>query len=108
MIRKKSLAEQKFRPLKKQMQQTFKRIKQAMQEDTIPQKKDVDEFVSQITIMVSYPGFGDQSYPAIVAAGKTLAECSARRDLDGLKQSLAHIMALQKRCHNDIPNGLNF
>lgn len=96
----KTLAEQKFRPLKRQMQQTFKRIKQAVLADILPDKRDVDEFVSQIGVMVSYSGFGDAAYPTIVAAGKTLAEHSTKRDIEAIREALVHIQALQKRCHS--------
>lgn len=101
-MKKRALAEQKFRPLKKEMQQTFRRIKQAVQANAIPPRKDVDEFVQQVQVMVSYPGFGDDAYPAIVSASQILSEHSARHDLDGTVQALAQIIALQRRCHDGI------
>lgn len=101
-MNKKALADQKFRPLKKQMQQTFKRIKQAIRADSIPEKRDVDEFNCQVAIMVSYPGFGDEAYPEIVSASRILLEHSSKRDLNGMRQALAQILALQKRCHGDL------
>jgi len=93
------VAEQKFRPLKKQLQQTVKRLSQSVRADGLPARQDVEEFVSQVAIMVSYPGFGDDAYPEILAASQALAERAARGDLAGLKEALATVQALKKRCH---------
>lgn len=94
-----TLAELKFRPLKKAMQQTFKRIKQAAQADTMPETGAVIEFAHQARLMTSYPGFGDASYPRFLAAIDALALCKTVADLARFKEVVAEICALQSQCH---------
>jgi XXXCH domain-containing protein len=93
------VADQKYRPLKKAMQQTMKRIERSVHAGALPERGLVEEFVSQVRIMVSYPGFGDAAYPEILAASAALAESSANADLAQCHQALTAILALKKRCH---------
>ena len=93
------LAEQKFRPLKKLMQQTFACLKQSVQAETMPEKRAVSEFVEQVRIMVSYPGFGDEGYPALLSASEALAAASIKGDSVAVKDAVAEISVLQNRCH---------
>jgi XXXCH domain-containing protein len=93
------LAEQKFRPLKKEMQRTFGRIKRSVQAEIMPDTKDVCEFVEQVAMMISYPGFGDGSYPQFLSASEALASASVAGDREGVNAALQAIVILQDRCH---------
>jgi len=93
------LAEQKFRPLKKMMQQTFARINRSVQAEIMPEKPVLSEFVEQVRIMVSYPGFGDAAYPQFLSASEALAAASARGDREGVEEAVQAILILQNRCH---------
>lgn len=95
----KALHELKFRPLKKAMQQTFKRLRQAAQAGVLPNRRLVDEFSDQVRVMVSYPGFGDASYPELLAGSARLAAGHAQADIKQFKEALAAIVTLQARCH---------
>jgi len=94
------LAEEKYRPLKRRMQATLKRLKAAAREGRVPEREVVAEFVDQVRIMVSYPGFGDAAYPEVVAASEALGQSAVRHDPEGFRQALADILSLQERCHN--------
>jgi len=94
-----TLAEQKFRPLKKAMQQTFKRLQQEAQTDVMPEKQVVLEFMDQARLMVSYPGFGDADYPQFLAVSDRLAASHAKADMTEFREALAAIVSLQARCH---------
>lgn len=96
---RRTLAEQKFRPLKKAMQQTFKRLRQAGQAGTLPEGGVVEEFIDQVRVMVSYPGFGDAAYPEFLAASRRLAACQTKADVAQFRETLATIATLQTRCH---------
>ena len=96
---RKRLAEEKFRPLKQRMRGTVQRLKAAARAGTLPERGVVAEFVDQVRVMVSYPGFGDAAYPDFVEASEALNQSATRHDLDGYRQALANLLALQERCH---------
>ena len=98
-MERKRLLEEKFRPLKKRMQATVKRLKEAAQDGVLPRRQDVTEFIDQVAMMVSYPGFGDAAYPALIATSAALGRCCARQDVDGFSKSLAAILAQRSECH---------
>lgn len=93
------LAEQKFRPLKKEMQWTFARIKRSLQADILPEARDVSEFMEQIKIMISYPGFRDEGYPEFLSAGEALVKAHASSEREEVMAALQVISNLQDRCH---------
>lgn len=99
LMERERIAEQKFRPLKKMMQQTFKRLKQAAQAETLPERRVVNEFIDQVGIMISYPGFGDAAYPLLQEACEMLAESQAKADRALFHEAMAAIIDLQNRCH---------
>jgi XXXCH domain-containing protein len=105
-MERRRLLEEKFRPLKKRMQATVKRLKQAAHDGVLPERQDVSELIDQVGMMVSYPGFGDAAYPAFLAATEALGKCCSRRDVDGFTKALATILAQRTKCHashNRIP-----
>lgn len=93
------LAEQKFRPLKKEMQQTFGRIKQALAAELLPRQRDVTEFIWQVKIMISYPGFGDAAYPELLALSEALGKAQAAGEMVAVQLAVQSIVMLQDRCH---------
>jgi len=100
---RKRLAEEKFRPLKKRMQATMKRIKEAALTGTLPDRGLTSELLDQVRIMISYPGFGDTAYPALLMATEQLDEALSRKDIDGFQKALTAILSLQKQCHASRP-----
>ena len=81
------------------MQQTFARINQSVQAEILPEKGVVSEFVAQVRIMVSYPGFNDEAYPEFLSLSEALAAASAVGDREGVKESVQALVILQNRCH---------
>ncbi len=94
-----TLAATKFRPLKKAMQQTFREIRRSAENGGLPERSVVAEFVAQVGIMVSYPGFGEAAYPELQAAAAELADSTERADLERCRRAVAVLLALQERCH---------
>lgn len=90
---------EKFRLLKKGMGQTFGRIRRALAAGLVPERADVGAFVEQARLMTSYPGFGDDAYPDLLAACEALAQTSATGDGPGMAAALQALLALQARCH---------
>lgn len=96
---RKRLAEEKFRPLKKRMQATVKRLKEAAQDGILPKRADVSALLEQVEVMVSYPGFGDAAYPELVAASAALDKSCGVHDFDGFTHALAELLSLRTKCH---------
>ncbi|MDD5758797.1 MAG: GAK system XXXCH domain-containing protein [Desulfobulbaceae bacterium] len=92
-------AEQKFRPLKKEMQRTFSRIKRSLQADIWPERRDVVEFMEQARVMISYPGFHDEAYQEFLSAVEAMVAAHAAGERDDAQDALRLILILQNRCH---------
>lgn len=90
---------EKFRLLKKALQQTFRHIRQAARDGALPEARHVKEFATQVEIMVSYAGFGDAAYPQLLAACARLTACSAQADPHGVHEAVAAIIVRQHQCH---------
>jgi len=97
---KQILAEQKFRPLKKNLQKTFKKIRQCIQFNDWPDKATMEQFQIEIEIMVSYPGFGDEYYDNFLANCRELVHLFSKGDIKVFQKQYEKIAALRKDCHN--------
>jgi XXXCH domain-containing protein len=95
----KDLAEQKFRPLKRQLQKLFREMQFSLSDGAAPTDDMVDEFIRQVEIMVSYPGFGDENYPAFLDTVRRLGHLKKDTTLSVWQQLLDDITKLRQRCH---------
>jgi XXXCH domain-containing protein len=93
------LAEQKYRPLKKRLKKTFKRMKGWLERYELPPRSLVDEFMAETAVMVSYPGFGDEHYQDFTAACVALKKARDAKDLELFSERLTRISWLKKECH---------
>ncbi len=93
------IAEQKFRPLKRQLQKLFKDMRFSLQDNTPPAAAVVAEFMQLAGVMVSYPGFGDKNYPDFLKACRQLGCLGSDTSLLVWQQHLEVIDALRRRCH---------
>ncbi len=93
------IAEQKFRPLKHQLQKVFKDMRFSLQDNTPPAAALVAEFIQQVEIMVSYPGFGDENYPDFLEACRQLGCLTPETPLPVWQRYLEVIAALRRHCH---------
>ena len=96
---RRQLAEEKFRPLKKMMQQTFSRLKGSVQAEALPDRQVVYEFMQQVKMMISYPGFGDAAYPEFLSASEALATACSQGDQHGVQAAVQALLTLQDQCH---------
>jgi XXXCH domain-containing protein len=94
------LAEQKYRPLKKRLKKTFKKIKGYLERNELPPRSLVDEFMAEAAIMVSYPGFGDEHYQDFTAACLALKKARDAKDLELFSERLTKISRIKKECHH--------
>ena len=93
------LAEQKYRPLKKMMKKTFKKMKDCMDRNELPSRALIEDFMAETTVMVSYPGFGDDHYQDFIEACIALKQACDTRDFELFSERLAKISRIKKACH---------
>lgn len=93
------LAEFKFRPLKKGLRLTFRQMREAVESGRLPDKTVLTQFVDEVTLMTSYPGFGDEFYEPFLRACQELLELFKADNQAGFAKQLALIHTLKKECH---------
>ena len=94
------IAELKFRPLKKNLRNSFKQLRNSIDSGKMPDKKALDQFMDEATLMTKYPGFGDEFYDPFLAACQELRVIHNSKELTAFKEQIATIRSLKKQCHN--------
>jgi XXXCH domain-containing protein len=77
---KKKSKKANFKRLKKNMKKTFKAISEQVSASRLPERSDLDQFFADSEKMVSYPGYGDEYYPAYQRACQALKNAADRLD----------------------------
>lgn len=93
------LAEQKYRPLKKKIKKSFKKIKEWTARNELPPRSLLEDFLAEATVMISYPGFGDEHYHDFSAACLALKKAHDAKDMELFSRRLAEISRIKKQCH---------
>ncbi len=94
------IAELKYRPLKKSLRVFYKKIKAALEQDTLPDPKVLHEFMALSQIMTSYPGFGDAQYDNFTGACLAFQKACKSNDLQQAQKQLSSIMQIKHNCHH--------
>lgn len=89
----------KFGKLKKDMKSSFKELVAAVQSKKMPADEIVALFLDQSELMVSFPGKGDEFYPAYTTACEMLHKGWQEKDFELLKVAMAEITSQMKACH---------
>ena len=92
--------DQKYRPLKKILKKSLKNIADYVVEKRLPPALVMDDVMAQVKVMVSYPGFGDEYYPAFIAACDALYKAYRKKDQVSFAESFAVVVSLKKECHH--------
>lgn len=90
----------KYKKLKKQMQVTFKAIRDKMSESNLPDPLSVQTFMRDALIMVSYPDNGDEYYEAFAETCHRFSQAYESGDLEAVKTAFAEIDQMRKDCHD--------
>ena len=93
------LAEQKYRPLKKKLKKSFKKLKEQVGKNELPSRSHVEIFLAEAAVMVSYSGFGDEHYQDFMEACTALKKASDARDFALFSERLSGISRIKKECH---------
>ena len=93
------LVDQKYRPLKKMMKKISKNIAGSVADKQLPSAMVMDDFMAQVKVMISYPGFGDERYSAFMAACDVLYEAYNEKDRSFFDECFAVVISLKKECH---------
>jgi XXXCH domain-containing protein len=94
-----NIAESKFRPLKKELKKTFAKIRQAVKGEDLPSKNDMMEFMGQIEVMISYPGFGDEYYDSFMHLCIELNSAFRAKDQIRFNECLKSVISAKNLCH---------
>jgi len=94
------LADQKYRPLKKQIKKNFKNLSASIETNKLPAASLIDDFMAQAKAMVSYSGFGDDRYAVFMSACEALYEAYLQKDSVLFAERLATISSIKKECHH--------
>ena len=89
----------KYSTLKKWMKKEFKAIREALALGQMPDPDLAESFVADSQLMVTYPGKGDEFYPAYAAATAAFAAAVAAGDLAAAQEAAAGLDALKRDCH---------
>ena len=93
------IAELKFRPLKKALQKSYKKIRFSLQDDRLPDARVFEQFMMETVIMVSYAGFGDEYYEGFRAACLDMEKAYKKNDLDLFQAKFNRVKELRQQCH---------
>ena len=89
----------KYKSLKKRMKSTFKAVTLALLAGEMPSETLVAGFVEDSRLMVTYPGYGDEFYPAYLEAVEALDAAFQAKDLEGLRKAALELSRLKSECH---------
>jgi XXXCH domain-containing protein len=60
----------------------------------------MDDFMAQVKVMVSYPGFGDERYATFQGACEALYKAYKGKDLPLFVECFSVVISLKKECHH--------
>jgi XXXCH domain-containing protein len=89
----------KYSTLKKWMKKEFKTIQSALAAGTLPTPEVCASFVEDSRAMVTFPGNGDEFYPAYLAQVDAFAAAVAAADLERAKAAVEALAASKRECH---------
>ncbi|MEN8135579.1 MAG: GAK system XXXCH domain-containing protein [Thermodesulfobacteriota bacterium] len=92
--------EQKYRPLKKMLKKSVKNIAGSVASNQLPPALVMDDFMAQVKVVVSYPGFGDEYYPTFTVACDALYKAYRKKDQPLFVECFAVVVSLKKECHH--------
>jgi XXXCH domain-containing protein len=85
--------------LKERMKADFKQIRKAVKKDRSIDAELVRSFCSDALLMTTYPGKGDEYYPAFREQVERLAKAVGQGDGPMLAEAVAAVRRMEKACH---------
>jgi XXXCH domain-containing protein len=89
----------KYKKLKKRMKSSFKAISESLLREELPDAHTVKSFIADSELMISYPAYGEEYYPAYREALVHCAEAFEKRDKVFFKQTYTRLKQLRNQCH---------
>ncbi len=90
----------RYKSLKKRMKHFFKTIVISLRAGQAPAADVLAAFIADSRMMTSYPGKGDEFYPAYDAEVDRLEAAAAAGDLEAMTASVAALDRMKKECHS--------
>jgi XXXCH domain-containing protein len=89
-----------YKTLKKSMSKLFKEIRQAAQDGQVPPAETVAQFCGMARQMITYPGKGDEYYPAFAEKVDQLESAAAAGDAAAVAEAHAALKEMRSSCHD--------
>ncbi|MFZ5760520.1 MAG: GAK system XXXCH domain-containing protein [Thermodesulfobacteriota bacterium] len=89
----------KYTSFKKRMDRNFKAMGALLAEGRLPEPAMVEKFLADSALMVGYPGYGDDCYPAYSAASEEFGRLFATGDYAAVNGQYAVLRGMKKECH---------
>lgn len=89
----------KYTSFKKRMDRNFKAMGALLAEGRLPEPAMVENFLADSMLMVGYPGYGDDCYPAYSAASEEFGRLYATGDYAAVNAQYAVLRGMKKECH---------
>lgn len=88
-----------YKHLKKAMGQVFKQLGQDLEQGRTPEAALAKTLWAHCHLITTYPGRGEEHYPAFIAAADSFLAAAQAGDLQAMRQGLSRLDALKKSCH---------
>jgi XXXCH domain-containing protein len=92
-------AEQEYKTVKKSMKQQFKAIQESLALGRMPKRAIVEAFTVECARMTSFPGRGEEDYPAFLDSLRQLRHCMALGDTPGAWRAVLELAEIKRTCH---------
>lgn len=89
----------KYKDLKKRMKRSFKMIRYAVRNSTLPPKEAVDSFLADSRVMVQYSGYGDEFYDEYIRLCDAFGEAYKTEKMPAIQETVVAIARCEARCH---------
>jgi XXXCH domain-containing protein len=89
----------RYKSLKKRMKESFKIIFTMIHDGTMPPDEAVLSFLADSALMVTYPGYGDEFYPAYTEACRAFEAAYKAGDMARLNETVDALAHQKGHCH---------
>lgn len=89
-----------YKTLKKRMKGSFAELKKLLAQNLLPSGETVRQFLDDSSLMITYPGKGDEHYESYRRCCQEFEKAFASGDLEAIRKALTLVEACKKACHD--------
>ncbi len=91
----------RYKELKKRMKKPWKALLEIAEAGQMPAPAQLEEFMGECELMISYPDEGEDYYAAFKATMQDVQAAAASGDTREFAMALARMDAVKKQCHDE-------